>query len=216
MKTDRFAVITGDVIKSSKLTAGELSRLPAVFVQVVNEVDRICKQPAGTTKYSIFRGDSFQIITPPACALKTLIILRAELRKTYPKTVANAVDVRTAVAIGTVSHFADNITESTGEAFTKSGHLLDKLPHSRQTIFGSAIPETDKELNTSLSLADEIIRKWTSSQTSLISYLLSGLTQQEIALKTGSTQPTILRKVKSLGWQGISDLLIRYDEIIQI
>jgi DNA-binding MurR/RpiR family transcriptional regulator len=74
----------------------------------------------------------------------------------------------------------------------------------------------DKELNTSLSLADEIIRKWTSSQASLISFLLSGLTQQEIALETGSTQPTILRKVKSLGWQGISDLLIRYDEIIQI
>lgn len=216
MKTDRFAVITGDVIKSSKLTAGELSRLPAVFAQVVNEVDKICKQPAGTTKFSIFRGDSFQIITLPASALKTLTILRAELRKTFPKTIANAVDVRTAIAIGTVSHLAENITESTGEAFTKSGHLLDKLPHSRQTIFGSGSPEADKELNTALSLADEIIRKWTSSQAALISYLLSGLTQQEIALETGSTQPTILRKIKSLGWQGISDLLIRYNEIIQI
>ena len=90
MKTDKFAVITGDVIKSSKLTAGELSRLPAVFVQVVNEVDKICKQPAGTTKFSIFRGDSFQILTPPVCAIKALLILRAELRKTYPKTIANA------------------------------------------------------------------------------------------------------------------------------
>lgn len=216
MKTDKFAVITGDVIKSSKLTAEELSHLPAVFTRVVKEVDKICKQPAGTTKFSIFRGDSFQIITPPACALKTLIILKAELRKSYPKIIADAVDVRAAIAIGTISHLAKNITESTGEAFTKSGHLLDKLPYSRQTIFGSDFPETDKELNTALSLADEIIRKWTSSQAVLISFLLSGLTQQEIALETGNTQPTIRKKLKSLGWQGITDLIIRYDEIIKL
>jgi hypothetical protein len=216
MSNQLHAVITGDIIRSSKLSTAELTRLPTVFASVVQQVDKICKQPDGTTRFSIFRGDSFQLLTPPAGALKALVLIKAELRSAYPKTVTNAVDARIAIALGTVSHIALNITESTGEAFTLSGHLLDTIPYNRQTVFGFNSGVIDRELNTALSLADEITGKWTTSQAALVPYLLSGLTQQEIALQTKSSQPTILRKIKSIGWMGINSLLIRYDEIIQI
>ena len=214
MKSQLFAVLTGDIIRSSKLTSKELSRLPAAFSAVVQQVDRACGQPEGTTKFSIFRGDSFQLLTTPEAALKTIVLLRAGLRVTFPKTIADSVDARIAIALGTVSHIASNITESAGEAFTLSGHLLDTLPHSRETLFGYKGGEADKELNTALSLADEITRKWTSSQAALVLWLLLGMTQKEIARKTNISQPTIMKKVKTMGWQGINDLLHRYDEII--
>jgi hypothetical protein len=215
MSNQLYAVITGDIIRSSKLSTAELTRLPAVFASVVQQVEKICQQPDGSTRFSIYRGDSFQLLTPPSSALKTLVLIKAELRKTYPKTLANAVDARIAIALGTVSHIAPNITESTGEAFTLSGHLLDTIPYNRQTVFGFNGGVIDRELNTALSLADEITRKWTTSQVSLVPYLLSGLTQQEIAIQTQNSQPTNLRKIKSMGWGGINSLLIRYDEIIQ-
>jgi hypothetical protein len=82
-------------------------------------------------------------------------------------------------------------------------------------VFGFNGGAIDKELNTALSLADEITGRWTTSQALLVIYLLSGLTQQEIANQTQSSQPTTLRKIKSMGWMGINNLLIRYDEIIQ-
>lgn len=211
-----YAVLTGDVIRSSKLTTEELARLPAVFAGIVKQVDSTCGQLQETTKFSIFRGDSFQLLTTPACALKALILLRAQLRKSYPKTLANAVDVRVALTLGTVAHIAPNITESSGEAFTLSGHLLDTLPYSRQSVFGFNNGEVDKELNTALSLADEIIRKWTTSQALLVPYLLSGLNQSEIARQTQNSQPSILRKLQAMGWQGINNFLLRYEEIIEI
>ncbi len=216
MSNQLYAVITGDIIRSSKLSTVELTQLPAVFASAVQQVDKICKQPDGTTRFSIFRGDSFQLLTPPASALKALVLIKAELRKAYPKTLANAVGARIAIALGTVSHIAPNITESTGEAFTLSGHLLDTIPYNRHTVFGFNNGEVDKELNTALALADEITGKWTTSQASLVPYLLSGFTQQEIAIQTQNSQPTSLRKIKSMGWLGINGLLIRYDEIIQI
>jgi hypothetical protein len=215
MSNQLYAVITGDIIRSSKLSTAELTQLPAVIASVVQQVDKICKQPDGTTRFSLFRGDSFQLLTPPASALKTLVLIKAELRKAYPKTIANAVDARIAIALGTISHIAPNITESSGEAFTLSGHLLDTIPYNRQTVFGFNGGAIDKELNTALSLADEITGRWTTSQALLVIYLLSGLTQQEIANQTQSSQPTTLRKIKSMGWMGINNLLIRYDEIIQ-
>ncbi|MHC1776138.1 MAG: SatD family protein [Lentimicrobium sp.] len=214
MKSQLFAVLTGDLIRSSKLSGRELSRLPAAFSAVVNQVDQACHQPEGTTKFSIFRGDSFQLLTTPQSALKTLFLLKAELRITFPKTIADSVDARIAVTLGTVSHIAPNITESTGEAFTQSGHLLDTIPHNRQTLFGFKGGEADRELNTALTLADEITRKWTTSQAALVFWLLQGMTQKEIALKTSNSQPTIMKKIKTMGWQGISELLGRYDEII--
>ncbi len=214
MKSQLFAVLTGDLIRSSKLTSSEISRLPAAFSAIVKQVDLACNQPVGTTKFSIFRGDSFQVLTTPQSALKTMFLVRAELRKTFPKTIADSVDARIAVTVGTASHIAPNITESAGEAFTQSGHLLDTIPHNRQSLFGFKGGETDRELNTAVALADEITRKWTSSQAALFFWLLQGLTQKEIALQTRNSQPTIMKKIKTMGWQGISELLDRYDEII--
>lgn len=215
MSNPMYAVITGDIIRSSKLSTAELARLPEVFTSIVHQVDIICKQPENTTKYSIFRGDSFQLLTLPANALKTLVLIKAELRKTYPKTIARAVDARMAIALGTVDHNAPNITESAGEAFTLSGQLLDTIPYNRQTMFRYKGGEIDREINTALSLADEITGKWTTSQASLVLYLLSGLTQKEIAAQTQNSQPTIRQKIKAMGWSGINNFLIRYDEIIQ-
>lgn len=214
MSTKLYAVITGDIVKSSKLTAAELEKLPGVIAEALGRVPAVCPPGTEIPAFSIFRGDSFQILTPPDCALKTLILVRAGLRTAYPKRLANAVDVRSAIAIGRVEKIAGNITESIGEAFTLSGHLLDKMPRNRQTIFTSGEENRDKELNTALSLADEIIRKWTAGQAELVKYLMKNASQVEISAKTGISQPSARSKIKTMGWQGISDLLVRYEELV--
>lgn len=203
MENRLYAVLTGDIVKSSRMSPADLKRLPGVLTTIFQSIDRICKPVDFATQFSIFRGDSFQLICEPACALKAWLLIRAGLRTAYPAPLSKSVDSRFGIAIGKVNHLAKNITESSGEAFLLSGQLLEELKGTRLTGFASENKHTNREWNVSFMLADDIIRRWTTTQCQILPFLLQPMNQAEIAEATQTRQPTVTAKINAMGWNAI-------------
>ena len=214
METTLYAVLTGDIVKSSRMSPADLKRLPGTLTAIFQSIDPICKPAEFTTQFSIFRGDSFQVICQPACAIRAWLIIRAGLRSAYPSPLSRAVDARTGIAIGKVGHLAKNITESSGEAFNLSGRLLEELKAPRLTGFTSENKQINKEWNVSFMLAEDIIRRWTTTQCQMLPLLLQPMNQAEIAQATKTRQPTVTAKINAMGWGAIEQWMNYYNELM--
>jgi hypothetical protein len=214
METTLYAVLTGDIVKSSRMSPADLKRLPGTLTSIFQSIDPICKPAGFATQYSIFRGDSFQVICEPACAIRAWLIIRAGLRSAYPAPLSMSVDARTGIAIGKVNHLADNITESSGEAFNLSGRLLEELKAPRLTGFASENKQTDREWNVGFMLADDILRRWTTTQCQMLPFLLQPMNQAEIAQATKTRQPTVTAKINAMGWSAIEQWMHYYNELM--
>lgn len=212
MENRLYAVLTGDIVKSSRMSPANLKRLPGVLTAIFKSIDTLCKPADFATQFSIFRGDSFQVICEPACALKAWLLIRAGLRAAYPAPLSKSTDSRIGIAIGKVSHLAENITESSGEAFLLSGRLLEELKSTRLTGFASENKNTNREWNVSLMLANDIVRRWTSDQCRILPFLLQPMNQAEIAEATQTRQPTVTAKMNAMGWSAIEQWMHYYNE----
>jgi len=213
MNPHQYAVLTGDVRKSTHLPATDLARLPSVLKEIFGNLSQLLAKKNQEVKYSIFRGDSFQLVLEPSSALSAALFIRAGLRATYPTTVSNAVDCRLAIGLGSIENMSDNITESTGEAFTQSGRLLEQIKKPSLMAITTSDADVTRELSTEFALCDELIRRWTHSQAVLVPGLLNGETQVSIADVAGISQAAVARKIQSMGWLAIEQLLNRYDEL---
>ncbi|MBK6345235.1 MAG: hypothetical protein IPF68_04750 [Bacteroidales bacterium] len=210
MSQSLYAVITGDIRNSTRLSTDDLIRLPVVLKNIFSELNLFLSKRKQWLKYSIFRGDSFQLVASPAAALEVVLYVRAGLRSAYPKAVTSAVDCRMAIALGPVSHLSENITESSGEAFNRSGLLLERMGKSAFLAADTPIPSMTAELNTELALCTELVGRWTHSQAILVPMLLNAETQTSIAGSTGISQAAVAKKIHIMGWPAIEQLLSRY------
>src|SRR5688572_7677933 len=162
---EKVAVLTGDVIDSTKLSVSEREKFDKLLHQGLTEI-------AGKNNFEIFRGDSFQVLlTNPDQALKTAIQLRCWLRKQHiyeqsqignskGKIKAKAqpitssykkgiIDARLSIGIGSVSYKSKNIKTSDGEAFQLSGRALDNPKNKNARIM---IATPDAALNDHLEV----------------------------------------------------------------
>lgn len=114
-----LAVLTGDVINSQKGDAAFWMHLLKRSLQLFG------KEPSD---WEIYRGDSFQMLLPAKEALHAALIIKAGLKQ-IPK-----LDVRIAIGIGTVNYMTAKITESSGDAFTRSGSCFDALKKQSLSI----------------------------------------------------------------------------------
>jgi|GEM_PF-433723 len=214
MSNTLYAVITGDIYKSSRMKNNQMNRLAGEIKRILAEISDFAGQRQAMVKYSVFRGDSFQIITQPEWAFTVIVYLRAGLRTAFPSTLASATDCRIALAIGPVQHFSENITESIGEAFTVSGRLLETMHKSGFLEAQTPLPEITHELNTEFALCNEIIRRWTTSQSQLVPMLLRNETQVNIAESLGVSQASIAQKIQAMGWYPTEILMVRYQQLM--
>ncbi len=215
MNQPLYAVITGDIKKSTRLPAADLVRLPSVLKEIFNAFGKTPKPKGRLLKYSIFRGDSFQLVIEPESVLEAMLFIRAGLRAAYPGSVAKAVDCRLAAAIGHIENLTDNITESTGEAFTLSGRLMEDIKKSFLMAIITPYPSATSELNTELALCDKLMSRWTYSQALLLPKILNGEMQTSIADESGISQAAVAKKIQAMGWQAIEMLLQRYLHLCQ-
>ncbi len=195
--TDPFyAVLTGDLVKSTKLSAEELERVRDVAVGAARTV-RAWKPGLIDHDLEFFRGDSWQLLlVAPALALRTAVFLRAVLRS------AVNVDTRIAIGLGRVDAIdASRISLSTGEAFTLSGRALDQLPASRRMTISlpARVPVLGRWMPVVAELCDGLIADWQRRQAEIVSIALSpdGPSQAEIAqrLKHPLTQQAVAKSL---------------------
>lgn len=114
-----YAILTGDLVRSS---AVETSRYPTLLQALQQCLQQFC--PPGIAAPVLFRGDGFQLATLPSQAFIAALQTRLTLLSLQS-------DARIAIAVAPAEQMRADLNQSTGQAFTLSGQLLDRLQDQR-------------------------------------------------------------------------------------
>ncbi|MEI2693452.1 MAG: hypothetical protein V9E90_00145 [Saprospiraceae bacterium] len=186
------AVLTGDVINSRK---GDTASWMPILKRTLAYFGKDPKD------WEIYRGDSFQMTLPVINALDAAFLIKASLKQ-IPK-----LDVRIAIGIGTIDYQAAKITESSGDAFTRSGACFDAL--KKQTM-GIATGDEDfnEKFNLMLTLGLLTMDSWSSIVAKAIQTALENPDKNQLEVAQ------ILRKSQS----SVSEALTRggYEELLRL
>jgi hypothetical protein len=226
---DLNAVITGDLVKSSKIRDEDIGAFLKLFRKSFNEINNYRLNGKGL--FDIYRGDSFQIfVKQPEKALLISILLRSFLRTFLPsqnkKIKANLKkpiylvysDARIAIGVGTVDYREGSIVEWRGDAFRRSGQLLDKMVDGNKRLgINTPWEIVNKELEVESMLADSIISRWTKTTAETVyQYLLYNKSQSDIAKHFNIKQPSVHKRLVKYGSIDSIELFIkRYNELIR-
>jgi hypothetical protein len=207
------AVLTGDLVQSSRLSSGQLDQVRHIFDQTCEELMHF--QPGLLpAKIDFFRGDAWQLLlTNPLWALRAAIFLRASL------LMNNLADTRVVIGLGTTENInTKRISLSTGQAFTLSGRELDKLTqYFRMSI---AIPQNVKILASWLALigqlCDILISHWTRRQAHVIRLALApdNPTHAAIAdrLSPSVSKQAVTSSLAGADWHGLRTAIRQFEK----
>ncbi|MDT0649325.1 SatD family protein [Autumnicola edwardsiae] len=214
-----IAVLTADLVNSSNYNEELLSR---VLTTLKEQFNKITSLYGPELKFKIYRGDSFQgIINIPEKSLEISLILKTAINAVHSKensrgkAYVKEADLKMAIGIGSYEFERPSIAESNGQAFQFSGRSLDDLKKESRTIILKTPRENiNAEFNASFLLLDTLMDKWSIASAEVIYYLLRGLKEQEIAEKLQITQSAVNQRKKAAGWEAVSVLLQRYQQVI--
>lgn len=185
------AVLTGDVVKSTRLTTKELSDTRE---RVLAAIDEISHWADGLIvgKPEFFRGDSWQVLLgDPRYFLRASIFIRAYLRRFNKEW-----DTRIAIGLGTVDKVEDDrISLSSGSAFINSGKQLDAMSSSLGFSVRHAF--LDKEnlgwIEPLAALCAASVNHWSERQATMICHMLplASPTQTDLAAELQITKQAV-------------------------
>jgi hypothetical protein len=200
-----IAILTGDIVDSRKLES------PVSWILPLKSLFSTWGSSPKT--WEIFRGDSFQLeISEPQNSLLAALQIKALM-----KSLANSdqskrtspVDVRLAIGIGEKTYTSDQITESNGPAFIRSGERFETLKsEGNQLAVASPWPDFDREINLILRLASIQMDSWSISSGELLIEILKNpaRNQTELGKLLGIGQNAISKRFKAANVAEIADM----------
>lgn len=217
-KRKMYAVITGDIVDSSRFTGEERRQLLVYLKNALAVPAQVLGSEVMAFPFDIHRGDGFQgVLQQPAEALKAAIIVRAALRGSIKTTLSNTIDARIAIGIGSIALIPDKTGgEGDGEAYRNSGLQLDLMMQNNRLLFVKTPNEDiNKELNVACALLDTIVTRWSAEQALAIIEFLKGKTQQEMAEVFEISQPAIGKRLLAANLYALELALNRFNELMQ-
>lgn len=199
-----YAVITGDIVASSRLSGEEHESLHGVMEDVYSVLAGAFPETVGPS-IDIFRGDSWQmLVLEPVLALRCGLFYRALLRA---KMQTHQFNTRMAVGVGHVfSVPEEHISRGSGEAYERSGQALDVM-HGSETLRVVLPKGVEAEaISTVVCLLDERSSLWTDKQALAVTGGLRGWTQKETAEKLwpgGISQSGVSQHLDRAGWHAV-------------
>jgi hypothetical protein len=192
-----FAVLTGDIIRSTRLSPDGLEAAMAALAAGAAAMSGW--EGARPARFSRYRGDGWQCLAPSAAqALRAVLFLRASL-----KAIPGEADTRASVGIGPgVLPEGHDLAAASGPAFEVSGRGLDKMPRVQQlAIHWSSPPPGAPVVGAVFALCDEISRLWTRRQAEVLVETLSPgeERQQVLAKEHGVSQQAIAKRLSGGG-----------------
>lgn len=204
------AIITGDIVDSTKLSFEERTHMLNIIQSIPNVVSYI-----ENLRIEIFRGDGFQIgIRDTKSSLRIALIVRAFLRSHKMTTANQILDARLALGIGTLDYELDSLSKSDGEAFRLSGRLLDSMDKARLKI-KTPWEGVNEELNLLTAFADDIISSWTQKQSKLeMESLLFLHSHNEIAKSLHITRQMVDKSLRASKDELIKAYIERFEKLV--
>jgi hypothetical protein len=200
------AVLTGDIVNSTKLTS-------------VNE-KRILKQLKSILlagKHEFYRGDSFQVYIKDASqALRIALLCRMAAMAIPPDENGTRSDVRISIGIGSVKMPVKTLSAAKGDAFIFSGRAFDELTKTGKRLIivtYNSIAKTAFEIIS--DYVNSVLENITDKQATVILKLLSGHSQKKVANTLQKSKSTISQHVTSGRFYEIERLLEQYANIVK-
>ena len=210
--SQRFAVLTGDVVGSSKLSDEDRHSLP----DALREASRAARSFFGKAiplEADVFRGDGWQVVVADAAlGLRVALFFRAHLRGNSPGL---GLDTRISIGIGTISFLPkQRASQGDGPAFRVSGQALEKMSRSRRLALTVAEAETPAGIVAVVGLIDPLMVRWTEKQALAVVGALQRRTQEAIGNSWNPPvkQQVIARHLQQANWQAIEEEGLKYAE----
>src|SRR5690606_36752319 len=125
------------------------------------------------------------------------------------------VDFRMALGIGNIDKVPENPKEAGGETFLFSGRSLDAIKQKQQkTSLTTENEDLNHEFEVHFKFFDLMTERWSIAAAETIYYLLQDITEMQIAERIGISQAAVNSRKKSSGWEAVSKLLNRYEEVV--
>jgi hypothetical protein len=208
MAAEIYAVLTGDIVSSSRINQERGNRVLEEILSIEKDIKG--RFPSSVhAGVDVFRGDSWQLVVrDPISALRIGLYFRAQLRS------AAGMDSRVSIGFGTVDYLpAGEVSTGTGAAYTLSGMgLKDLLKPVRMKLKFTSEQTSSlaRSLDTITGLMDLQVQRWTRKQAAASAGSLVGLTQEQIALNWKEepvSQQAISQHLESAGWYQIRESL---------
>jgi Trp operon repressor len=200
------AVITADIVNSTKLSKGNQKKLMALLTSVLEG-----------NKYEFYRGDSFQVfLKSPEEALLLALKIRIVAMKLPAETSAPRIDVKLSIGIGAITLPLKTLKTASGEAFILSGRAFDQMKTGRRLNIkcGEKNHVVNLGLKVLADFLDYLFHRLTYKQAAVVFELLMNRTQVEAAKRLKKSQATINKHTQSAGWPEIETLLAEYRQFI--
>lgn len=185
----QYAVLTGDIVKSRKLTPEQLEAVRRRIEWCVSVIGGRW-EGAVVGKADFFRGDGWQILLArPELALRAGLMLRTSL------IAFEDADSRVAIGIGPVEQInEDRISKSMGRVFELSGQALDDLKTNQRFDLLADRPNDDsgRLLRAAVHLCDALVRRLSPRQAEAVFWAVQGYKHDQIA---GKMEPPVDRSM---------------------
>jgi hypothetical protein len=196
------AVLTGDVVGSSRLKPKARRELPAILKAAGQEFRKAHGREVPFA-LDVFRGDSWQLlVSDPALALRAAFFVRFSVIAESPP--GQRLDTRVAVAVDRIDFVPSNrVSEGDGPAYRASGAALDGLRDpARMALVAGHAPAA---LSVVIRLMDALVQDWTAAQARAAKARLQGHTQAEIARRWpgGLSQQGVARHLGRAHWAAL-------------
>jgi hypothetical protein len=201
------AVITADIVNSTKLSKAESKKLIKNLTGILLE-----------HQHEFFRGDSFQVLVKsPDEALRILLHARTTAMKLSGSSMPVA-DIRASIGIGNIKLPVKSFQTASGDVFILSGRAFDKMAkEERLTII---CDEKNKAVNSGLKVISQFIdylfQRLTFKQAAVVYELLMARTQIDAAKRLKKSQATVHKHTQAAGWPEIEKLLEEYKNLIAL
>lgn len=223
------AVITGDIIHSTRMEEESRKLLSQAIARFLKELEKVFK-----VRSEMFRGDSFQCLVPNVQdALRVALLIKTKIRSLNPSALHSVkakskplksksvylttwvFDARLAIGIGEVPKTVRDLATTSSEAFFLSGHLLDEMKSRKQSLDIDTVDKYRDELEIEMLLLDNIIAKTTAMQCEVIYWKLWGYSEIDIANKLGIGQSAVNQRSNAGSWNSIDAMVERFETIYE-
>jgi hypothetical protein len=209
-----YAVISGELAESKKVTQDHLGKIPEIIrssFKAVNENSA----PENKLVYEIIRMDEFLCLTEnPSSALHTILMLASQFRfQTYTELKIRS-ELRLSVGIGPVQLFQRELRESDGTAFRSAYSGLQSMKRNQRLVIETNDKEINEEFKVACGFMDILIHDWSDEQAEALLHRLAGKNQMQICEELNISQPAVNRRLKAAHFEAIDRFIHRFDSLL--
>jgi hypothetical protein len=214
-KSADYAIITGDVIASTRLSVPERRELNVAMSKASTRLRRAFRS-AVPAPVHIFRGDSWQLlVTDPGQALRIALFYRAMLRA---GSGSSRLDTRMVIAVGRIDFIpGERIAEGDGPAYRLSGRALESMHRRERMRLVYPTHPAEEELSLVVHLLDGLVSRWSDKQALAVTGALRGWQQETIAKKVWSepiSQQAVAQHLDRAAWSYVESALAYFEKTV--